>query len=151
MTVINGTYQCTLDNKGRLMMPAKLRDIIMNKYDSLKLYITNAPFDKCLNIFPAVEWQALADKLKDKPRSDKYVQFFIRRVFASAVECEVDKQGRIMIPYELRNAVITQSEIVLVGMIDRLELWDKSKWDEVIDPDKHDMQEYAKALADMGI
>lgn len=133
------------------MVPAPLREIFNTKYNNSKLYITNAPFDKCLHVYPLAEWSLLEERLKDKPKTDKTIQFYMRRVFAAAVECDMDRQGRVMIPYELRQNSITGSDIVVVGLMDRLEIWDKARWDDITDPEKIDVEAYAKALAEYGI
>lgn len=151
MASFTGTYYYNLDPKGRIILPAPLREVILSKYNNPKLYITNAPFDRCLHIYPMAEWNLLEEKLKDKPKTDRSIQFFMRRVFASAVECELDKQGRLMIPYELRQNALSGAEVAIVGLMDKIELWDKAKWDEVINPDNIDAELYMRSLADLGI
>ncbi len=151
MASFTGTYYYTLDPKGRTVIPAPLREILSSKYGSTKLYITNSPLDKCLNIFPESEWGLLEEKVKALPSSDQAVQFYKRRVFSAAVPCEPDKNGRIMVPYELRQNAGIKNDIVVVGLMDRLELWDKQKWDDLTGLDKVDVEALAKKLAEYGI
>ncbi|MBF0329118.1 MAG: division/cell wall cluster transcriptional repressor MraZ [Nitrospirae bacterium] len=151
MATFKGTYYYSLDPKGRIMIPAPLREVFFTKYNNSKLYITNAPFDKCLHAYPVGEWDLLEEKLRAAPKSDEAVQFFMRRVIAAAVECELDKQGRIMIPYELRENAISSSEIVIAGLVDRLEIWDKARWKETIDPARVDRKILEPRLASFGI
>ncbi|MCI0468520.1 MAG: division/cell wall cluster transcriptional repressor MraZ [Nitrospirae bacterium] len=151
MSSFTNTYYYSLDPKGRLMIPATLREIINSKYNHTKLYITNAPLDKCLHLYPVAEWNLVEERLRDKPKTDKTIQFYMRRVFASAVECDMDKQGRVMIPYELRANASLGNDIVLVGLGEKIEIWDKARWDDVIDIDKIDAEAYARKLAEYGL
>lgn len=151
MTSFLGKYYYTLDPKGRIIIPAPLRDVIFKKYSTAKLYITNAAFDKCLHIYPLDEWVKLEEKIKALPKMDEAVKFYMRRVVASATECEIDKQGRILVPYEHRQDAGINSEVVMVGQLDKIELWDKSAWNEVTDPAKVDAKAFESVLAGYGL
>ncbi len=151
MASFTGTYYYTLDPKGRTVIPAPLREILSSKYGSTKLYITNSPLDKCLHIFPESEWGLLEEKVKVLPSSDQAIQFYKRRVFSAAVPCEPDKNGRIMVPYELRENAGIKNDIVIVGLMDKLELWDKQRWDDLTGLDKIDVEAFAKKLSEYGI
>jgi MraZ protein len=151
MASFTGTHYYTLDPKGRTVIPAPLREILSSKYGSNKLYITNAPLDKCLHIFPEAEWSLLEEKVKVLPSSDQAIQFYKRRVFSAAVQCETDKNGRIMVPYELRQNADIKNDIVIVGLMERLELWDKQRWDDLTNLDKVDIEAFAKKLSEYGI
>jgi MraZ protein len=151
MASFTGTYYYTLDPKGRIIIPSPLREIIAVKYDSPKIYITNSAFDKCLHIYPEAEWAVLEEKLRGKPTTDKALQFFMRRVFSAAVGCEMDKNGRMMVPYELRQNAGIQDDIVIAGLRDKLEIWDKKLWDDVTDYSKIDVDAYSQKLSEYGI
>jgi MraZ protein len=151
MSSFTGTYYYTLDPKGRIIIPSPLREVLFAKYGSSKIYITNASFDKCLHIYPEAEWSLLEEKVKGKPMTDKALQYFMRRVFSAAVRCEMDKNGRVMVPYELRQNAGIENDIVIVGLMDRLELWDKQRWDDVTNPDKVDVEAFARKLSEYGI
>jgi MraZ protein len=151
MASFTGTHYYTLDPKGRIIIPSPLREILAAKYGSTKIYITNSAFDKCLHVFPEAEWGVLEEKLKGKPTTDPALQFFMRRVFSAAVPCELDKNGRVLVPYELRQNAEIVNDVVIVGVMDRMELWDKKKWDEVSDPSKVDVVAFRNALAGYGI
>jgi MraZ protein len=146
-----GKYYYALDPKGRIIIPAPLRDIIFKKYNNSKLYITNAAFDKCLWIYPLEEWNRLEEKIRPLPRSDEAVKYYLRRVIASVLECEIDKQGRVLIPVSHREDAGIHSEVVIVGQLDKLEIWDKAEWDAVTDPKKVDAKAYETALAGYGL
>lgn len=145
----SGKYYYTVDLKGRIIIPAPFREIITNHY-STKLFITNAPLDECLRIYPAEEWNRLNDKVRTKPSSDKYVQFFLRRVVASAVEIELDKQGRILIPVALREDAKISSNIAIVGQVDRIDIWDRNEWDKLVDLSRIDKESMQEGLAALG-
>jgi MraZ protein len=151
MTSFLGKYNYTLDPKGRIIIPAPLRDIIFKKYNTSQLYITNAPFDKCLHIYPPEEWNALEEKIRPLPKSEEAVKYFLRRVIASVLECEIDKQGRVLIPVSLREDAGIDGDVVIVGQLDKIEVWDKTGWDDVTDPKKVDIKAYESVLASHGL
>ncbi|GAQ93889.1 MraZ protein [Thermodesulfovibrio aggregans] len=146
-----GKYYHNLDQKGRVILPSSIREVLANKYSSGKLYLTTAPFDKALHLYPLEEWIKLEDKIRQLPKSDESVIYFLRRVIASATPCEMDKQGRILIPYEYRKDAGINSEVVIVGQIDRVEIWDKDTWDSVTDPSKVDIKRIQDGLAKYGL
>ena len=146
-----GKYYHNLDQKGRVMMPASLREVLSGRYPSGKLYLTNAPFDRALHLYPFEEWVKLEDKIRELPKSDEAVMYFLRRVIASAVPLELDKQGRILIPYEHRQDAGINSEVVIVGQIERIEIWDKATWDSITDPTKVDIKRIQDGLAKYGL
>lgn len=150
MPAFSGKYYYSVDPKGRIIIPAPFREIVTSNYSS-KLYITNAPFDKCLYIYPMEEWNKLQEQVRTKPRSDEAIRFFLRRVIASAVETEMDKQGRILVPAALREDANINSNVVMAGQIERIELWDRNEWDTLFDPAKIDRKTIEEKLAAYGL
>ena len=150
MPSFSGKYYYTVDPKGRIIIPAPFREIITSNYSS-KLYITNAPFDKCLFIYPMEEWNKLQDQIRTKPKSDEAIRFFLRRVIASATETEMDRQGRILVPIALREDASINSNVVMAGQIERIELWDRSEWDVLFDPAKVDRKAIEDKLTSYGL
>ncbi len=146
----SGKYYYTVDLKGRIIIPAPFREIISSNYGP-KLYITNAPFDKCLNVYPSEEWSRLQEQVRTKPRSDEAIRFYLRRVIASAIEIEMDKQGRVLIPAALREDAGINTNAVLAGQIERIELWDRDEWDTLFDPSKIDRKRIEEKLAEYGL
>jgi len=142
----SGKYYYTIDPKGRIIIPAPFRDIISSNY-STKLYVTNAPFDKCLYIYPMEEWNRHLESIRSKPRSDEAIRYYLRRVIASAVEIEMDKQCRILIPASLREDANLNTNVVLAGQIEKIELWDRNEWDGSFDPGKIDRKAFEDKLA----
>ena len=117
-----GEYEHSLDAKGRLIMPAKLRQDIGEKF------VITKGLDGCLFAFSQVEWLNFETKLKSLPLSDKNARNFVRFFLAGATECEIDKQGRFLIPSNLRQAGSLEKEAVIIGVGTRLEIWDKTIW-----------------------
>lgn len=150
MPSFSGKYYYTLDPKGRLMIPAPLREIISANY-SPKLYIVNAAFDKCLHIYPMEEWSRLEEKVRSMPKMDEAVKFFMRRVVASAVEVDIDKQGRVLIPAAHREDSGMNSDVVIVGQIEKIEIWDKNEWNSMFDPSKIDKKAIEEKLVNYGL
>ena len=151
MSSFLGKYYYSLDPKGRIIIPAPLRDIIFKKYNNSKLYITNAAFDKCLHVYPLEEWNRLEEKIRILPRMEEAVKYFLRRVIASVLECEIDRQGRVLIPVSLREDAGINGEVVIVGQLDKIEIWDKAEWNAVTDPKKVDARAFETVLAGYGL
>lgn len=150
MPGFSGKYYYTLDEKGRLMMPAPFRESIFSNY-SARLYVTNAAFDNCLNIYPFEEWLRLEEKVKVLPRLDSAVKYFLRRVVASAVEVELDRQGRLLIPSAHRQDSGLGGEVVLVGQVQMIELWDRQAWAEETDPSRVNREAFEASLIKYGL
>ena len=131
--MLMGEFEHTLDTKGRISMPAKLRK------DMGDAFILTKGLDGCLFAFSSEEWLNFETKLKSLPLSDKNARNFVRFFLAGATECEIDKQGRFLIPGNLRQAANLEKEAIIIGVGTRLEIWNKSTWkskDEEISADE---------------
>jgi MraZ protein len=146
----SGKYYNSVDSKGRVIIPAPFRNILLSNY-STRLFVTNAAFDKCLLIYPAEEWQRFVEKVRQLPQMKRSVRWVMRRVVASAHECELDKQGRLLVPSALREDAGLNGEIVVVGQIDKIELWSREEWDKEMDLAKVDRESYEEELALLGL
>lgn len=122
--MLMGEYEHTLDAKGRISMPAKLRK------DMGDIFVLTKGLDGCLFAFSKGEWLNFEEKLKSLPLSDKNARNFVRFFLAGATECEIDKQGRFLIPNNLREAASLEKEAIIIGVGTRLEIWNKSIWNE---------------------
>ena len=120
--MLMGEYEHSLDAKGRLIMPAKLRQDIGEKF------ILTKGLDGCLFAFSTQEWINFEEKLKSLPLSDKNARSFVRFFLAGATECEIDKQGRFLIPANLRESAKLDKDAMIVGVGTRLEIWNKEIW-----------------------
>ena len=128
-----GEYEHTIDAKGRISMPAKIRK------DMGETFIITKGLDGCLFAFSQEEWLNFETKLKSLPLSDKNARNFVRFFLAGATECEIDKQGRFLIPANLRVAAKLEKETIIIGVGTRLEIWNKETWvskDEEISADE---------------
>ena len=128
-----GEYEHSVDAKGRVIMPAKLREDIGEKF------IVTKGLDGCLFAYSKEEWNNFEEKLKTLPLSDRNARNFVRFFLSGATECEIDKQGRFLIPSNLRGAAKLEKDAVIVGVGTRLEIWDKEIWqkcDENISADE---------------
>ena len=150
MPFFSGKYYYSVDSKGRIIIPAPFREIISTNY-SPKLYVVNAAFDKCLHLYPQEEWNRLEERVRAMPKMDEAVRFFMRKVIASAVEIELDKQSRVLIPVAHREDSGINGEIVVVGQIDKIELWDRKEWDAMVDPAKIDKKAVEQRLVSYGL
>ena len=138
-----GEYSHSLDTKGRLIMPAKLRQDIGEKF------ILTKGLDGCLFAFSQEEWLNFEEKLKSLPLSDKNARNFVRFFLSGATECEIDKQGRFLIPTNLRIAGNLEKEAIIIGVGTRLEIWNKETWEKCDQEISAD--EIAENMANLGI
>lgn len=118
-----GEYQHTLDAKGRMFVPSKFRD------DLGDTFIVTLGLDNCLFVFPQEEFERLKAKLDAISITNKDARTFARFFFAGASECEMDKQGRIMIPGKLRDYAGLSKDVTVVGVSNRVELWNTESWE----------------------
>ena len=117
-----GEYEHSLDAKGRLIMPAKLREDIGEKF------IITKGLDGCLFGFSQSEWTNFEEKLKTLPLTNKNARDFVRFFLSGAIECEIDKQGRFLIASNLREYATMGKEVVIIGVGTRIEIWNRDKW-----------------------
>jgi MraZ protein len=121
-----GKYDHTIDDKGRLSFPSRFREIL-RLYESEVLVAI--PWDTHLRVYPLAEWEILENKLKvEDPQQPGDLEKIIRYFESESFECVLDKQGRILLPPVPRSELGLKREIVLIGMIDRVEIWDRDTW-----------------------
>lgn len=118
-----GEYEHSLDAKGRLIMPSKLRESIGEKF------IITKGLDGCLFGFSKQEWTNFEEKLKTLPLTNKNARDFVRFFLSGATECEIDKQGRFLIVANLRQYASMEKDVVIIGVGTRIEIWNKQKWE----------------------
>ena len=138
-----GEYNHTIDAKGRLIIPARFRELLGEEF------ILTKGLDGCLSIYPMDAWEAFETKLRALPLTNKNARTFTRFFVAGATNCELDKQGRILVSQTLREFAGLEKEVVLTGNLDRIEIWSKEKWSENCNYD--DMDNIAESMQDMGI
>jgi MraZ protein len=146
--MFRGRYEHAIDAKGRISIPSKFREILNKKYDD-RLVITN--FDHCLVAFPYEEWASLEQKVNSLSLVKKEAKTFLRFFYSSAMDCAVDKQGRLLIPQTLRDYANLEKDIMLVGEGKKIEIWAKERWLQVIQKAQEDFDQITDTLADLGL
>ena len=139
-----GEYNHTIDAKGRLIVPAKFREILGDNF------IVTKGLDGCLFVYPNDEWTRFEEKLKSLPLTNKNARQVTRFFLAGAAACEVDKQGRILLPQVLREFASLEKDVVLVGVASRIEIWSRERWDESMNTYDGDMDEVAENMESLG-
>ena len=140
-----GKYQHTIDPKGRVILPAKFREELGEKF------VVTKGLDHCLFVYPNGEWSNLEKKLRTLPLTSKDARAFIRFFFAGAAECGVDKQGRILIPANLRQHADLNKELAIIGVSTRVEIWDRDAWDAYNNESSLSQDKIVEHMAELGI
>lgn len=140
-----GEYQHNIDAKGRMIVPAKFREELG------QTFVVTRGLDECLFIYPMEEWKEVEIKLKKLPLTKKDARAFTRFFFSGATECEVDKQGRINLPQNLRTYASLEKECVVIGVSNRVELWAKDVWDTYFNESEESFAEIAENLMDFDL
>ena len=139
-----GEFEHSLDAKGRLIMPAKLREDIGERF------VVTKGLDGCLFAFSLTEWTNFEEKLKTLPLSNKNSREFTRFFLSGATECEIDKQGRFLIPNNLRQVANLEKEVIIIGVGTRIEIWNKDKWKSYSN-DSISVEDIAETMTMLGI
>lgn len=126
--MFRGRYEHTMTNTGRVSVPSKFREVCRDKYGEESFVITN--FDKCLVAYPLNEWNEIEKKVSELPQFRQDVVSFLRYLMGGAVDCNVDGQGRVLIPQSLRNHAKIDKEVVMIGMLKKFEIWAKEIWEQ---------------------
>ena len=138
-----GEYNHTIDAKGRLIVPSKFREKLGEEF------VVTKGLDNCLFVYPMDKWAHIEEAFRKVPLTNKKARDFVRFFFAGAASCEVDKQGRILLPPNLRSYAGLEKEIVSAGVLNRVEIWDKEKWEK--SNDIGDMDDIADYMAELGV
>ncbi|MFC1687431.1 division/cell wall cluster transcriptional repressor MraZ [Patescibacteria group bacterium] len=140
-----GEYHHSLDAKGRLAVPKKFRSSLQ------KGAVVTRGLDNCLFVYTASEWKQLADKIAKLPIAKANTRAFARMMLAGAMPLEIDRQGRVMLPDYLRKYASLKKQIIVTGLYNRLELWDKVKWERYRTGTETKSTDIAEALGDLGV
>ena len=135
-----GEYEHSLDIKGRLILPAKIREDMGEKF------IVTKGLDGCLFGFSQTEWANFEEKLKTLPLTNKNARDFVRFFLSGAIECEIDKQGRFLIAGNLREYAKLEKDTVIIGVGTRIEIWNKQTWKEYSSDDNISADEIAENM-----
>jgi MraZ protein len=140
-----GEYSHTIDDKGRLTIPARCRDELESG-----VVITRG-LDGCLWAYGRSEWEALAEKIAQLPTTNPAARNFARFMFSSAFDSIPDRQGRILLPQNLRDYAEIQNETVIIGVKNKLEIWNPTRWGAVVTQVEQDTEAIVAQLQDLGI
>ena len=136
-------YNHTIDTKGRLIIPSKFREILGEEF------VVTQGMDGCLFVYANDDWNAFEQKLTSLPVINKQARQFARFFLSGAAQVEVDKQGRILLPANLRQFAGLDKDVVLVGVGSRIEIWSKEKWEEV--NSDVDMDDISASMESLGL
>jgi MraZ protein len=142
-----GEYLHSIDRKGRLILPAKFREVAKGNFIE-KFFVTRG-LDKCLFMFSEEEWRQQESKFKAIPFTKQQSRTFNRLYFSGAVEISPDKQGRILLPQYLKDFAEIKKEVMIVGVSNRVEIWAKNKWEEFYGNSRATFEEIAEKLMDV--
>ncbi len=141
--MFRGEFQHCIDDKGRVIIPAKFRQALGEKF------VISKGLDNCLFVFPEGEWRVFEERLRGLQLTKPDARAFVRFFASGATECTFDRQGRILIPNSLREYARLEKDVVVIGVITRVEIWSRERWEE------YSMQLSPEAIAekivDLGI
>ncbi len=142
--MLMGEFRHALDSKGRLIIPAKLREKLGERF------VLTRGLDGCLFGYPMSNWETLEEKLQKLPLAKRDARTFVRFFYSAATECEYDKQGRINIPKSLQEHAALSKVCVIVGVSERIEIWSQERWQEISQKAEEDFDEIAENMIDFG-
>ncbi len=140
-----GEYNHNLDDKGRIAVPKKFRA------DLATGAVVTRGLDNCLFLYTRAEWEKLAEKLASLPFAQANTRAFARLMLAGAMDVDLDKQGRIILPEYLRGFAKLQKSVVVAGLYNRLELWDEESWNAYKTKTELESVAIAEQMADLGV
>lgn len=138
-----GEYGHNIDRKGRLIMPAKFREELGGHV------VVTRGLDGCLYVYTTEQWEDVYAKLSALPTTNKNARWYQRMVLSKAAECEMDGQGRILIPSSLVSLAELKKECLIIGMANHLEIWSKERWEELEAMENDSFEEVAEQLSDI--
>lgn len=140
-----GEYHHSIDEKGRVIIPAKFRDALGDRF------VMTRGLDNCLFVYPMQEWAVMEQKLKSLPLMKADARAFTRFFLSGATECELDKQGRVNIPANLREHARLDTQAVVIGVSNRVEVWSKELWESYSRLSEQSFNEIAEKLVDFNL
>jgi MraZ protein len=146
--MFRGRFEHTIDSKGRVSIPAKYRELLLEEHDE-RLIITN--FDRCLVAYPYEEWRNVEEKVNSLSMVKKEAKAFQRFFVSGATECPIDKLGRILIPPTLRSYAQLEKDVVFAGMLKKFEIWSKERFLQEIKGAEENFEAMGDSLAALGL
>ncbi|MGM0439347.1 MAG: division/cell wall cluster transcriptional repressor MraZ [Patescibacteria group bacterium] len=140
-----GEFNYKIDAKKRLAVPAKFRDDLDGKV------VVTRGLDGCLFLYTMEEWEKLAEKISSLPLSQSDARSFARVMLAGAMELEIDNSGRILLPDYLKEYADLEKEVIIAGVYNRMEIWDKDKWEDYKNEAESEVGDVAEGLKELGV
>lgn len=140
-----GEYKHNIDEKNRLAIPTKFRK------DLAQGAVVTRGLDNCLFLYPLNQWEKLATKLSNLPISQTNSRAFARLMLAGAMDAELDRQGRVIIPDYLKKYASVKKKVVITGLYDRLEIWDEETWEQYKNKTEEKSEDIAETLGELGV
>jgi len=140
-----GEYRHTIDAKGRLIVPSRFREELGD------CFVITRGLDSCLFVYPQREWVLIERKLKALPFTKADARAFMRFFFSGAVEVEQDRQGRVLIPSNLRDYAGIKRDVVVIGVSNRVEVWSQENWEEYTDESRLSFEQVAEKMVDFDL
>ncbi len=138
--MFKGEFHYVLDQKGRIVIPPRFRHALGDRF------VVTLGFDGCVAVYPEARWRVVEEKLRAQPLAKRR---FVRYLLGSAVEVELDRQGRFVLPQPLRDYAGIQREVVVIGLIDKLEIWSKERWQQYRAETEQDEAGMLEAMQDL--
>jgi MraZ protein len=129
--MFRGQFEHSIDAKGRVSLPARFRDALLAEGDG-RFILTPAPFDPCLHLHPMRAWEEFEKKIAELPSLDPHIVRFRRIYVSAAVECELDRAGRVLVPPHLREKASLSRDVLWAGMGRTIELWSNDAWNAAL-------------------
>jgi MraZ protein len=145
--VFRGKFNHNIDAKGRLSFPAKFREVLANNFEDRLILVKHS---RCLRAYPLSVWTTFENSRFNQYRTPEQ-EAALRLVLGSLAECGFDKQGRILIPQDLRTYAGLDKEAVLVGIFNKIEVWDRQRWEEEVVVKVQESQDFGEALSQLGL
>lgn len=143
--MFTGEYIHSFDSKGRVIIPSKFRDELG------EVFYIGKGLDKCLFVYPIQAWEEFIGKLKNLSAFNKEERFFLRQFVSGFTECTFDKQGRLIVPPNLREFSNLKDDVAIIGVIDKIEIWNKENWDAYSNNEEFDFDSIAEKMSELGI
>lgn len=146
--MFEGRFEYSLDEKNRVSIPARFREILARHYD-MNLVLTN--LDRCIAAYPRKEWQSLKDRLSSSPTATREIKLFLRFFYSGVTECPIDRLGRILIPQSLKSYAKIVKDVVIIGVDRRIEIWSKEEWEKLVNEVTSDLDRLSDIVATLNL
>lgn len=144
MTQFLGEYEVPVDDKGRVFIPVELRRKLVPEAGDTFIIVRG--LDGCLTAHPQNTWAKIAQRMMELPQTEQKVRLFYRGILSQAAEAHLDRQGRVSIPRKLLDRAGIGDRMIIIGSLDRLELWNPETWSQYIDQADSTLEEVAESL-----